>query len=215
MGSTNLDLSINLLKEYSIDMITKCENTLKLSMESILEKDRKKAKKVREKDYEINKLREIIRDESIELIALRQPLAKDLRYIHSISIIANELERIGDYAVNIANETLAEDGLINEVNGIYDIYIICKEMIEKLKIAIETENVDLCHEIAKKDDLIDELYKKVRTECVKTMNERQDVINQGIQVLFIARHLERIGDHITNICEKIIYVAQGEVVSIG
>ena len=60
MGSTNLDLSINLLKEYSIDMITKCENTLKLSMESILEKDRKKAKKVREKDYEINKLREII-----------------------------------------------------------------------------------------------------------------------------------------------------------
>lgn len=133
MGSTNLDLSINLLKEYSIDMITKCENTLKLSMESILEKDRKKAKKVREKDYEINKLREIIRDESIELIALRQPLAKDLRYIHSISIIANELERIGDYAVNIANETLAEDELINEVNGIYDIYIICKEMIEKLK----------------------------------------------------------------------------------
>ena len=215
MGSTNLDLSINLLKEYSIDMITKCENTLKLSMESILEKDRKKAKKVREKDYEINKLREIIRDESIELIALRQPLAKDLRYIHSISIIANELERIGDYAVNIANETLAEDELINEVNGIYDIYIICKEMIENLKIAIETENVDLCHEIAKKDDLIDELYKKVRTECVKTMNERQDVINQGIQVLFIARHLERIGDHITNICEKIIYVAQGEVVSIG
>ncbi len=215
MGSTNLDLSINLLKEYSIDMITKCENTLKLSMESILEKDRKKAKKVREKDYEINKLREIIRDESIELIALRQPLAKDLRYIHSISIIANELERIGDYAVNIANETLAEDELINEVNGIYDIYIICKEMIEKLKIAIETKNVDLCHEIAKKDDLIDELYKKVRTECVKTMNERQDVINQGIQVLFIARHLERIGDHITNICEKIIYVAQGEVVSIG
>ena len=126
-----------------------------------------------------------------------------------------KLERIGDYAVNIANETLAEDELINEVNGIYDIYIICKEMIEKLKIATETENVDLCHEIAKKDDLIDELYKKVRTECVKTMNERQDVINQGIQVLFIARHLERIGDHITNICEKIIYVAQGEVVSIG
>lgn len=217
MISTNLDLSINLLKENTIEMINKCEKALEFSITSMLEKDIEKAKRVKQKDYKINKLREVVRDKSIELIALKQPMARDLRYIHSISIIANELERIGDYAVNISNETLEmeDEEYIKDFSDISKMYEISMNMLTKLKEAVNNEDANLSREIAKEDDLIDSLYKKVRFDCIKLMNENNDAINQGVQILFVARHLERIGDHITNICEKIVFIAEGEMVSIG
>lgn len=217
MINTNLDLSINLLKELTLDMITKCEKLLTLSIESMKDKDMEKAKKVKSKDYEINKLREVIRDKSIELIALKQPMARDLRYVHSLSVIANELERIGDYSTNIADETLdmLNEEYVKELLDIPKMYKICMEMLDSLKTAVNNEDTALSREIAKKDDLVDDLYKKVRLDCIKLMNERDDAINQGVQFLFVARHLERIGDHITNICEKIIFIVDGEMISIG
>jgi len=217
MINTNLDLSINALKELTLDMILKCENLLALSMESMKDRDMEKAKKVKRKDYEINKLREAIRDKSIELIALKQPMARDLRYIHSLAVIANELERIGDYATNIADETLymLNEEYVKELVDIPKMYDVCMEMMSLLKDAIKNEDTNLSRQIAEKDDLVDYLYEKVRLDCIKIMNEVDDSINQGIQFLFIARHLERIGDHITNICEKIVFIVEGEMISIG
>ncbi|MFI3210887.1 MAG: phosphate signaling complex protein PhoU [Peptostreptococcaceae bacterium] len=216
MINTNLDNSINELKECSIEMIVKCERMIKLAIESMLEKDLEKAKRVKRKDYEINKLREVIRDKSIELIALKQPMARDLRYVHSLSVVANELERIGDYATNIADETIQIiDEEYSELKNISKMYIICSEMLISLKDALNNEDTTLSREIAKRDDEVDALYKQTRLDCVRLMNEKDDYINQGIQFLFVARHLERIGDHITNICEKIVFVVEGEVVNIG
>ena len=106
MLNTNLSLSIDDLKQYTINMIDKCDRILDLSVECMLKKDIEGCKKVINQDDKIDELREYIRDRSIELFALKQPMAKDLRYIYALGCIAIELERIGDYVVNIAEETI-------------------------------------------------------------------------------------------------------------
>ena len=106
MLNTNLGLNIDTLKQYTINMIEECIEILDLSFESMLNQDIDGCRKVIKQDDRIDELREYIRDRSIELLALRQPMAKDLRYIYSLGVIAIELERIGDYAVNIAEETI-------------------------------------------------------------------------------------------------------------
>lgn len=218
MVITNLDLSIQLLKEYTLRMIEKCEDAVDLSVEYMMKKDIKSTKKLIRQDDDIDILREYIRDRSIELMALKQPLARDLRYIYALSDISTELERIGDYATNICKESLdiGEEPFIKEMIDIPAMKNICVEMLKKLGDALKNDDADLAFEIAKKDVEVDELYEKVRESCLQVMHNNPDEnINQGLRLVFIARYLERIGDHITNICEKIIYAKNGKMIEIG
>lgn len=218
MVITNLDLSIQLLKEYTLRMIEKCEDAVNLSVEYMMKKDMKSTKKLIRQDDDIDILREYIRDRSIELMALKQPLARDLRYIYALSDISTELERIGDYATNICKESLdiGEEPFIKEITDIPAMKNICVEMLKNLWDALKNDDADLAFEIAKKDVEVDELYEKVRESCLQVMHNNPDEnINQGLRLVFIARYLERIGDHITNICEKIIYAKNGKMIEIG
>ena len=217
MLNTNLGLSIDTLKQYTINMIDKCENILDLSIQYILNQDIEGCKKLINQDDEIDLLREYIMDRSIELLALKQPMAKDLRYIYALGFIAVELERIGDYVVNIAQETI-KIGTQNHIKELVDIpkmYKVCKNMILGVRESLENEDEDLARVIALKDDEVDRLYEMVQIDCLKIINDNPNTINQGVNLLFIGRSLERIGDHITNICEKIIYAVKGEIVEIG
>ena len=183
-----------------------------------MKKDIKSTKKLIRQDDDIDILREYIRDRSIELMALKQPLARDLRYIYSLSDISTELERIGDYATNICKESLdiGEETFIKEITDIPAMKNICVEMLKKLGDALKNDDADLAFDIAKKDVEVDELYEKVRESCLQVMHNNPDEnINQGLRLVFIARYLERIGDHITNICEKIIYAKNGKMIEIG
>ena len=217
MLNTNLGLSIDTLKQYTINMIDKCENILDLSMQYILNQDIEGCKKLINQDDEIDLLREYIMDRSIELLALKQPMAKDLRYIYALGFIAIELERIGDYIVNICEETIkiGEEKYIKELVDIPKMYKVCKEMLLGVRESLENEDEDLARDIALKDDEVDRLYEMVQTDCLKIMNDNPSTINQGVGLLFMGRSFERIGDHITNICEKIIYAINGEMIEIG
>ena len=218
MVITNLDLSIQLLKEYTLRMIEKCEDAVDLSVEYMMKKDMKSTKKLIRQDDDIDILREYIRDRSIELMALKQPLARDLRYIYSLSDISTELERIGDYATNICKESLdiGEEPFIKEMIDIPAMKNICVEMLKDLWDALKNDDADLAFDIAKKDVEVDELYEKGRESCLQVMHNNPDEnIKQGLRLVFIARYLERIGDHITNICEKIIYAKNGKMIEIG
>ena len=217
MLSTNLGLNIDTLKQYTINMIEECVSILDLSVECMLNQDIEGCKKVIKQDDKIDELREYIRDRSIELLALKQPMAKDLRYIYSLAGIAIELERIGDYAVNIAEETIkiCQDEYIKDLIDIPKMYEECKKMILEVKESLENENEDLAREIALQDDKIDSLYNRVQEDCLRVMNANPQTINQGVNLLFIGRYLERIGDHITNICEMIIFAINGEMTEIG
>ncbi len=218
MVITNLDVSIQSLKDYTLRMIEKCQESVDLSVEYLINKDMKRAKKVIRQDDDIDILREYIRDRSIELMALKQPLAKDLRYIYALCDISTELERIGDYAVNICTESLeiGEEPFIKDLIDIPKMKDICVEMLNGLWDALKNDDEKLAFDVAQRDREIDELYKQVRLDCLKVMHEAPDKnINQGMRLVFIGRYLERIGDHITNICEKIIYAKNGEMVEIG
>lgn len=215
---TNLDLSIQSLKEYTLRMIEKCEDAVDLSIEYTLKKDIRGLKKLIRQDDDIDILREYIRDRSIELMALKQPLARDLRYIYALSDISTELERIGDYSTNICKESLeiGEDTFIKEMIDIPTMKEICVEMLKNLWDALKNDDAELAFNIAQKDNEIDELYEKVRKDCLQVMHSNPTKnINQGVRLVFIGRYLERIGDHITNICEKIIYAKNGEMIEIG
>lgn len=217
MLNTNLGLSIDTLKQYTINMIEECVSILDLSVECMLKQDIEGCKKVIKQDDKIDELREYIRDRSIELLVLKQPMARDLRYIYALGFIALELERIGDYAVNIAEETIkiCQDEYIKDLIDIPKMYEDCKKMILEVKESLENENEDLAREIALQDDKIDSLYNRVQDDCLRVMNANPQTINQGVNLLFIGRYLERIGDHITNICEMIIFAINGEMTEIG
>ena len=217
MLNTNLGLSIDTLKQYTINMIEECVSILDLSVECMLKQDIEGCKKVIKQDDKIDELREYIRDRSIELLVLKQPMARDLRYIYALGFIALEVERIGDYAVNIAEETIkiCQDEYIKDLIDIPKMYEECKKMILEVKESLENENEDLAREIALQDDKIDSLYNRVQEDCLRVMNANPQTINQGVNLLFIGRYLERIGDHITNICEMIIFAINGEMTEIG
>ena len=217
MLSTSVVQSILTLTQYTINMIEECVSILDLSVECMLKQDIEGCKKVIKQDDKIDELREYIRDRSIELLVLKQPMARDLRYIYALGFIALELERIGDYAVNIAEETIkiCQDEYIKDLIDIPKMYEECKKMILEVKESLENENEDLAREIALQDDKIDSLYNRVQEDCLRVMNANPQTINQGVNLLFIGRYLERIGDHITNICEMIIFAINGEMTEIG
>lgn len=217
MPSEKIGLSIRTLKDYTCGMIVKCEEAVANSITSMINKDIECAEKIIQKDDDIDLLREYIRDRSVELMALEQPMARDLRYIYVLSDISTELERIGDYAVNICKETIAigEHEHIKELIDIPKMANLCIEMLEEVKRAFLEEDDERAYEIAIKDNQLDDLYYKIRRDSLKVMHKDPETnINQGVRLLFIGRYLERIGDHITNICEMIIYAKKGKMIEI-
>ena len=184
----------------------------------MVNKNLEQSEKIMESDDDIDLLREYIRDRSIELMASKHPMTKDLKYICVLSDISTELERIGDYAVNICKENIAigEDEYIKELIDIPKMSDMCSQMLEDLNNAFLEEDAELAYEIALRDKELDRLYLQIRDDSLKAMHRNpEDNINQGVRLLFVGRYLERIGDHITNICEKIIYAKKGTMVEIG
>ena len=135
----------------------------------------------------------------------------DLRYTTIFEIIM--------YCILVISIVLFTIGAIADIAVMIDIPAmknICVEMLKKLGDALKNDDADLAFDIAKKDVEVDELYEKVRESCLQVMHNNPDEnINQGLRLVFIARYLERIGDHITNICEKIIYAKNGKMIEIG
>ena len=218
MTNEDIVLSIGTLKEYTSGMIKRCQDAVTLSVDSMVNKNLEQAEKIMESDDDIDLLREYIRDRSIELMASKHPMTKDLKYICVLSDISTELERIGDYAVNICKETISigEDEYIKELIDIPKMSDMCSQMLEDLNNAFLEEDAELAYEIALRDKELDRLYLQIRDDSLKVMHRNpEDNINQGVRLLFVGHYLERIGDHITNICEKIIYAKKGTMVEIG
>ncbi len=214
MNKTNLELDIRTLTDYTITMMEKCENILDKSMKALVNQDIDLAKAAIKDDKVINKLRENIKTSSIELIVLRQPVAKDLRYVYALDKICIELERVGDYVKNISRDQIEiGDNYIENIDDLVRISIVCKNMISDCKVAISKKNTKLSYDIGARDEEIDNLYKALVAKTIEEMKNHPEKIEQNVRVLFIARYLERIGDHIVNVCENLIYAVDGDMVS--
>ncbi|HBM81341.1 MAG: phosphate signaling complex protein PhoU [Clostridiales bacterium] len=179
---------------------------------SLVEQDEKKALEVIDKDDIIDDMEADIEEACVKLIARQQPLAIDLRRIFTSIKIVTDLERIGDYAVDIARITirLKDEKYIKPLIDIPRMADIVQKMIKDSLDAYIKLDVKASEEISNMDDEIDGSYKQVFRELLVLMLEDPRKITQATQFLFVCKFLERIGDHVTNICEWTIFLITGE-----
>lgn len=205
-------LNIKLLKMGSM-----VQNIIEVSVQALAKQDLDRARSVVELDDDIDALELEIEQQCMNLIALQQPIAKDLRTIGTILKIITDLERMGDHAVNIAKVTLeiGEDKLIKPLIDIPKMARLTEDMVNKSLDAFMHEDIDLAKELDVDDDQVDDLYEAIYLELIEMMLENPEIIKQATQLLFIGRYLERTADHATNIGERIIYMVTGERMKIN
>jgi len=217
LSREQFDQTIEKLEGDVVAMMENVEKIFAKSVEALLVQDLESAKKLLLMDDDIDRQMEAIEEAAVELIALQQPMATDLRIIFSISKIITDLERIGDFSVNIAKETIkiGKEPLIKPLVDIPKMQKIISGMLKNAKRSFIDGNISLAFEVGQEDELIDNYYKAIYSEILIMINENKTYINQGTKLLFIGRYLERIADHITNICERIIYIYSGKNTSIN
>lgn len=209
-----LSEKIMALKKSIIEQANRVESMIKLSVEGLSERDSEKLAEVFSLEEEVNSKELAIEEEAISLIALQKPEAKNLRIILMIIAMNNDLERMGDQAVNIAY---------------YAQYLITKPFIQKLfylnKMAEETlkmlndsiksfveEDVELAKQVCINDDLVDELKERIYRLLTTYMAEDPTTIKRAFKLNNISANLERIADLSTNIAEETIYMTEGKVI---
>ena len=212
MNRRNYDSQLQELKEKLLKMTGLVEKALHDSVESLRTLDGSLAQEVIVLDDEIDRLEIEIDEFAIKIIATQQPVAKDLRKIISAIKITSDVERIADYSVNIAKVTQRLEGqkLIKPLIDIPNMTETAKKMLRLGIDSYISEDIELAKQLEDLDDTIDHTYKSILNELLELMIEDKAIINQGQQLGFAARYIERIGDHITNIGESVIYLVTGE-----
>lgn len=169
------------------------------------------AKEVVQGDREVDEMSQRIENLCLQLLALQQPMARDLRQIVGILKIGIDLERIGDLAVDVARVTVQSKKIaVTKLEYIPRMAEVIKRMISQSMEALINDDADMARQTTKWDYEIDGLYVKARDKLLKIIIESPDAINEGISLLMVNRHLERIGDHICNICESIVYMVEAK-----
>lgn len=206
------ELQVSLLKMSSM-----VEEILRNSVKALKIQDAELAQRVIDSDDEIDNMEFVVEDRCIKLIALQSPLAKDLRLIATALKIITDLERIADYAVDIAKITikLANEKYIKELIDIPRMAEITVNMVKGSIDAYVNLDIQEAQNVAKMDDEVDGLYKQTFRELMFIMMEDPKTVHQATNFLLISRYLERIGDHVTNICERIIHTVTSEHVNLN
>ncbi len=203
---------LNDLKTLTKDLADRVGEAVKKSVQALSNGDADLAREVVKADQELDDLSLRIENLCMELLALQQPMAKDLRRIVGILKIGIDLERIGDLAVDVARVTMQSQNKIQitKLEFIPRMAEIDEMMLDQAIQALMESDADLARQVTKWDYEIDGLYVKARDKLLKIIIERPEVIKEGTALLMVNRHLERAGDHICNICESIVYMVQAK-----
>jgi len=206
------NLNVKLLKMGDL-----VQEIIEVSVQSLAKQDLETAKLVHQMDDKIDKLELEIENDCMKLLALQNPLARDLRVVGTIMKIITDLERMGDHAVNIAKVTLkiGNEPLIKPLIDIPMMAKLSADMVRKSLDAFMKRDIRLAEDVAHDDEEVDGIYEDIYTELIDMMIQNPEIINQATNLLFIGRYLERIADHATNIGERIIYMVTGERVEIN
>lgn len=206
------DIALRELKLKLLNMGGDVQEAIRRSIEALVSHDAARAQQVVSNDSQINVQEHEIEDLCIRLIATQQPVASDLRKIIAGMRIATDLERMADNAVDIAKLTLRMQGqtLVKPLIDIPKMGELVDGMISNALNAFIDGNMDLAATLAADDDVVDSLYRNVLTELFQLAADRPETLSQAMSLSFVGRHLERIGDHATNIGESVIYIISGE-----
>lgn len=199
------------LNNELIEMGSMIEKSIETAVKAMVNQDVELANRVIESDDEIDQQERQIEDLCLKLLLQQQPVAKDLRLISSALKMVTDMERIGDHATDISEITiaLADKSYIKKLEHIQQ---MAKETMIMLVKSIESfvnKDIEEADSVIERDDVVDDLFSKVKTELVQMIHENVDVGEQATDLLMVAKYLERIGDHATNISEWVIFSITG------
>jgi phosphate transport system protein len=199
------------LRDKLLTIGAKVEANIADSVRALTERDSALAERVTQSDGEVNRLEVEIDDMCRRILALRQPAASDLRLITTALKIVTDLERIGDLAVNIAERAID----LNQVPPLAP-YVdtprlaqLSQEQVKKALDAFVSADAAKAEEVLRGDDLLDALFLKIFNELLAFMMEDSKNIRRATALMFIAKHLERVGDHALNVAEMVVYMVRG------
>jgi phosphate transport system protein len=210
----HLQREIDGLKKKILTLSAIVEDSVHKAVKSIAERDLKLANKVIETDPEIDQMEVDVEEECLKILALNQPVAIDLRFIIAVLKINNDLERIGDLAVNIAERGvyLATKEKVDIPFDFPRMSELSQSMLRKSLDSLVNLDLKLAREVAVSDDEIDAMHRQMYSQVQEGILQNPQRIDCLINLLAVSRQLERIADHATNIAEDVIYMIEGEIV---
>ena len=210
----HLDQELDALRDNVLRLGGEAEAALKRAMHALTERDSDAAREVLEHDDTIDELEVDIDRQCIDIFVLRQPAARDLRFVMSVAKMAPVLERIADHACNIARAVFDlnhEPELKNHVR-LREMGEIASSMLGQALDAFTKNDAGAAREVIKRDAEINELYNQVFHDLIEMMTKEPATATRDARLLFVAKHLERIGDYVTDICELTVYMAEAAVI---
>lgn len=206
------DHDLEALRRELLLMGEAVKQSIKNAVTALAQQDKALARTVMEGDDVIDRMQVEIEDRCIALIARQQPVATDLRILGTGLKITTDLERIGDHAFDIAKIVLeiGDEPLIKPLVDIPRMADTARGMLEDCLQAYLNLDIALAEKVCRNDDMVDQLYRQVFRELLTYMLEDPKKISQATQLIFVARYLERIADHSTNVAEWVIYLVTGE-----
>jgi phosphate transport system protein len=208
------DEELKSLKEKLLEMAARAEEQIALAVRALKDREEKLACQVLDREESINLFDIEIDEMCLRLLALRQPLATDLRFITSGMKISSDLERIGDLAVNIAERTidLLKQPELKPLIDIPRMAEMAQAMVRDALNAFVNGDDVLARDVCLRDDQVDQLNDQVFRELLTYMMQEPGTISRAVDLILVGRHLERIADHATNIGEDVIYMVRGKTI---
>jgi phosphate transport system protein len=219
MSTTHTDKSyereLSDLRDRLLEMSGLVEAAIANSVRAVTERDAALAEQIKTKDREINRMEVDVDGACRRILALRQPAASDLRFITTALKIVTDLERMGDLAVNIAERALelaqapAQSPALSPMHDLVKLADLSEAQLKAALDAFVTRDVEKAEAVLRGDDLLDALYLKIFNSLLALMMEDSRNIRRATSIMFAAKHLERFGDHATNLAEMVVYMVRG------
>ena len=208
----NFEQELEALRQDLVRMGQIVQNAIRNAVDALARQDQALAQQIMDGDDIIDAMQVDIEDRCIALIARQQPVAKDLRVLGTGLKITTDLERIGDHAFDIAKivQVIGKEPLIKPLVDIPRMSALAQTMLDESLQAYLNLDIQLAEKVCRDDDVVDQLYHQVFRELLTYMLADPSQINQATQLIFVARYLERIADHSTNVAEWVIYLVTGE-----
>jgi phosphate transport system protein len=200
------------LKENLVKMSNLVEEAINVAIKSLVEQDIDLAVRVIENDDKIDQMELDIEEQCLQMIALRHPIAKNLRMIGCCYKTVSDLERVADHAVNIAkaSQYLSTKPMVKPLIDIPRMAKIAQNMLKDALDAYFNGDVELAKEVWVRDKTVDDLDKQIFRELLTFMMEDPRTISRAIHLIFVSNNIERIADHATNLAERVVYIVNGE-----
>ncbi len=208
------DEELTALKERILRMGALVETQVSNAIKALVERNTDLARNVITTDHQVNAYDVEIDEECIRLLALRQPTASDLRFITTAMKISTDLERMSDLAEDICERALelAEEPQLKPYIDIPRMADHTRMMVKEALDAFVNRNADLARKVCREDDFVDELTGQIFRELLSYMMENPQTIRRAIRITFVAKYIERIADHATNVAEMVVYLVEGKII---